>query len=209
MGSMRSRCSLCCRFFIILASALFSQSQADDYNSSGASTAWGGGWDEKYSYIVIDQDVRGVLTEVGRNLAYPIEISRDVGGRVRNGVSAESARDFLDKLSMENGIAWFFDGAMIHVNTQQELVHRRIELNDRDTGYVLSAIDDLGIGYPLITRIGYGGDDTDSSTLRVWGPPSWADRVVQILDDPLPPQVWGSSSVKVFRGSAAHIEYTD
>src|SRR5262247_962222 len=36
-----------------------------------------------FQYVVINQDVRGVLTEFGRNMGVPVILSDKVGGRVR------------------------------------------------------------------------------------------------------------------------------
>lgn len=207
---MRQRGGRYLYLFCLLALGIPSQVPASIGAYPGA-LAWGEKWVDEYGYVVVDQDVRSVLMEVGRNLAYPVEISRNVRGRVRNGFSAESAREFLDKLSMESGIAWFFDGAMIHVNTQQELDHRSFELRDGDAERVLSDIANLGMGYPLVTRIRDGRNG--APVLQAWGPLAWVEGVERLLESPAAPQVrtaaGGSNSVRVFRGGSSQVEYAN
>src|ERR671930_240108 len=64
-----------------------------------------------FQYVVINQDVRGILTEFGRNMGVPVILSDKVGGRVRGQVverakSQESAGEFLTRLAEANGLTW-------------------------------------------------------------------------------------------------------
>src|SRR5262245_30380884 len=46
-----------------------------------------------FQYVVINQDVRGILTEFGRNMGVPVILTDKVGGRVRGEVVERAKRD--------------------------------------------------------------------------------------------------------------------
>src|SRR5215467_12656878 len=74
-----------------------------------------------YKYLVIDQDIKGVLSEFGRNVDMPVDLSDQVKGRLRGRLPTASAKEFLDSLCESYGLVWYFDGAVLHVNAKAEL----------------------------------------------------------------------------------------
>ena len=153
-------------------------------------------WQEReYRYVIIDQDVRDVLREMGHNLSIPVEISREVRGRVRGDIRTGSAEEFLAQISAANGLAWFFDGGVLHVTTREEMTQRRFDLEGIDPQRLMEEIDRLRIGEPLRARLTNG-----DSTLQAWGPPPWIDSVAQHVERLRQPAPRGPSGVRVFRG---------
>ncbi|MFQ3786218.1 hypothetical protein [Halomonas sp. A29] len=153
-------------------------------------------WKEReYRYVIIDQDVRDVLREMGHNLSLPVEISREVKGRVRGDIRAGSAEEFLERVSAANGLAWFFDGGVLHVATRGEMTQRRFELNGIDSQRLMEDIERSRVGSPLRVRLVDGG-----STLQAWGPPAWIDNVARHVERLRQPTPRGPSGVRVFRG---------
>src|SRR4051812_10380822 len=55
--------------------------------------------DTPFQYNVVDQDLRDVFREYGRQLGVIVQLSDQVHGRVRNLSSASTARAFLDRLA--------------------------------------------------------------------------------------------------------------
>ncbi|MBW6390793.1 hypothetical protein [Billgrantia antri] len=153
-------------------------------------------WKEReYRYVIIDQDVRDVLREMGHNLSLPVEISREVEGRVRGDIRASTAEEFLARVSAANGLAWFFDGGVLHVATRGEMSQRRFELDGIDSQQLMENIEASRIGTPLRVRLVDGG-----STLQAWGPPAWIDSVARHVERLRQPTPRGPSAVRVFRG---------
>ncbi|MCE8020381.1 type III secretion protein [Halomonas sp. MCCC 1A11036] len=153
-------------------------------------------WKEReYRYVIIDQDVRDVLREMGHNLSLPVEISREVRGRIRGDVRAETAEEFLEKISTANGLAWYFDGGVLHVATRGEMSQRRFELEGLEQQRLLNEIERTRIGSPLRMRLVNGG-----STLQVWGPPAWIENVAGQVERMREPARHGPARVRVFRG---------
>src|SRR5258708_14128065 len=74
-----------------------------------------------YKYVVIEQDLKEVFTEFGRNINVPVKVSDEVKGRVRGKLPAGTAEQFIKRLSEANGLIWYFDGATLHVNAAAEV----------------------------------------------------------------------------------------
>ncbi|PXX94495.1 hypothetical protein CR158_00880 [Halomonas heilongjiangensis] len=184
--------------FIIMTSVVSFVWSTDTSASDDA--GWlGDEWqDREYRYVIIDQDVRDVLKELGHNLSMPVEISREVRGRVRGDIRSGSVEEFLEQVSASNGLAWFFDGGALHVTTRQEMAQRRFDLEGIDSQRLMEEIDRARIGNPLRARL-INGD----STLQAWGPEPWIDSVARHVERLRQPAPRGPSGVRVFRGGTA------
>lgn len=152
---------------------------------------------QSYHYIVIKQNVRDVLQEFGRNLSLPMEVSRSVKGEMRGDIHADSAGDFLRKVCEANDLAWFYDGYVLHVVSNEELDRQIIDLDGVDADRLQTEINEIEIGDPLNARLRNGG-----SRLEVAGPPAWLAEIeqrVSSLRRPTPASA--PDGVRVFRGS--------
>jgi type II secretory pathway component GspD/PulD (secretin) len=78
--------------------------------------------DTPFQYNVVDQDLRDVFREYGRQLGVIVQLSDQVHGRVRSLSSDSTARDFLDRLANAHDLVWYFDGTILHVATTAEVV---------------------------------------------------------------------------------------
>ncbi|MEL7612228.1 hypothetical protein AAGW18_06965 [Vreelandella titanicae] len=155
--------------------------------------------DREYRYIVIEQSVRDVLQEFGRNLSLPVEVSDAVDGEVRGDIRASTAGEFLEQVCESNGLAWFYDGYVLHVAARQELSRRRFELTDVDVPRLRAEITQAQVGKPLSAMI-----NAEHDSLEVMGPPAWIADIAQRVDalrQPSAPSI--PAEVKVFRGSVA------
>lgn len=146
------RCEMM-RIFMMVSLGVFAiSSWASDDDGEGR---WPSeGWQEReYRYVIIDQDVRDVLREMGHNLSLPVEISGEVRGRVRGDIRAESAEDFLEQISAANGLAWFFDGGGLHVTTRREISQQNFDLQGVDAQRLMEEVERSRIGAPLRARL--------------------------------------------------------
>ncbi|OLO05853.1 MULTISPECIES: hypothetical protein [Salinicola] len=157
-------------------------------------------WAERsYRYVVIDQSVRDVLQEFGRNLSLPVEVSAAVDGEVRGDIHATTAGEFLEKVCQSNGLAWFFDGYVLHVAAREELARRSFDLDDVEIPLLRDDLEAAAIGAPLSIDFLDGRD-----RLEAMGPPSWLEEVAQRVESlRRTPSPSTPGEVRVFRGSVA------
>ncbi|MGS0940715.1 type III secretion protein [Pseudomonas luteola] len=156
--------------------------------------------DQPYHYVVIDQDVRGVLMEFGRNLSLPVVLSDQVKGRVQGHVRAERAGEFLSRISATQGLVWYYDGSALHVNANRELISQIIDTRRFDQKALRGVLDQLGlVGENVSIQLNPG-----RSVLSVSGPPAYIGYVQRSLEGLERPVIsrGKSQGIRIFRGGA-------
>jgi type III secretion protein C len=157
-----------------------------------------------YKYVVIDQDIREVLVEFGRNTNLPIKLSDQVKGRIRGPLEPGSAPGFLKAVCDGHGLVWYFDGAVLHINAASEI----------QTGFI-----DLGSLHPQeltdkLAKLGYADArfpikaTANADVVAVAGPPPYLALIQQtaaamMRSAPRPAREDGfkdEPKVRVFRG---------
>jgi type II secretory pathway component GspD/PulD (secretin) len=161
-----------------------------------------------YKYLVIDQDLKGVMTEFGRNVGVPVDVSDQVKGRLRGQLAraTATAREFLDSICESYGLVWYFDGAVLHVSTKVEIRTELVNIGRLSPGEVGEKLGALGIAD---TRFQVRSTE-DAGVISVSGPPSFVTMVrqtVAVLVRRLAPPVVEDTHgddvrVRVFRGGA-------
>jgi type II secretory pathway component GspD/PulD (secretin) len=175
-----------------------------------AHTAWSSEpkWPkEPYNYLVIDQDVRDVLTEFGRNIRVPVKLSDGVARRrLRNDVAVAPPREFLQRICNAYGLVWYYDGAVLHISDDSELRTELLNTGAVGVENLLSRLNGLGITDPRYTIRANG----NAGVITVSGPPPYVTMVRKTIDAldkasaPRPVQeVTGddTTKVRVFRGT--------
>jgi len=161
-----------------------------------------------YKYLVIDQDIKDVLTELGRNIKVPVELSNQIKGRLRGRPPGKTAKEFLDNLCESYGLVWHYDGAVLHIFTKTEVKTEVISVGHLKVDNVDNELKRLGISDPRFTvRSSPGGD-----VISVSGPPSFIALVRQAVtamtDQPEPvheEKLEDEPKVKIFRGNRAEL----
>jgi type III secretion protein C len=157
-----------------------------------------------YRYLVIDQDIKDVLVEFGRNIGVPTRVSDQVSGRMRGRVPVSSAREFLNLLCERNGLVWYFDGAVLNVGAETEVKTELVNIGSLPAGELLAKLDTLGIAdqrFPVRTTL-------DAGIVSVSGPPAFISLVQQTIaamtkSVAQPPREGDQHpGVRVFRGGA-------
>lgn len=168
---------------------------------AGAAHAAGDWRDQPYAYRVIDQDVRGVLTELGRNLGVPVVLSKSVDGKVRGNTRADTAGEFLTRVATANGLVWYQDGAVLMVDSASSVTNRRYDVRGVDSSVLRHTLEGLSANAsPLVSaRL------NDDGALEASGPIGYLERVQQRIDALKPARPVTRSAeygVRVFRGGA-------
>src|SRR5215813_11499319 len=136
-----------------------------------------------YKYMVIDQDIKGVLSEFGRNVGVPVDLSDQIKGRLRGRLAVAPAREFLDKLCESYGLVWYFDGAVLHVSAKAEMKTELIGIGRLSPGEVNAKLNALGIADPRFPL----RSTQDIGVVSVSGPPPFVSLVRQTLAASAPP----------------------
>jgi hypothetical protein len=161
------------RRIVVLAAALCSVGAGQAWT---AEPPWPTG---PYNYFVVDQDVRAVLEQFGRNLNIPMRVSEQVEAkRLKGKLNAASPKEFLQWICDSYGLTWYFDGAVLHIFARSEL--RNVYL---DLGAV--SIEDLN---QRLVRAGIADErftiraTADPHLISVVGPPVYTALVRQMLN---------------------------
>jgi type II secretory pathway component GspD/PulD (secretin) len=155
-----------------------------------------------YRYVVLDQDLRDVLAEFGRNLNLIVRLSDDVQGRVRGPVAIATAEEFLARLCETFGLVWFFDGTVLYVNAATELRTELMELGSARADEVSRRLKELGTGDQRF----HLNVAAESGVISVFGPPPYLARVKEMLTlmartrSTRSAEIGDDNRVRVFRG---------
>lgn len=154
---------------------------------------------EPYAYVVVDQDVRGALAEMGRNLDIIVVFSDKVRGASRGSIRGETAGEFLDRLCDANQLSWYFDGNVLHIASADEVATREFDVRGRQLDELEDWLQHLEVaGAPMSSR-----RSAERAGLLVSGPPAYLAQIQQHLDrQPViePAPVVRERGVRVFRG---------
>ncbi|HGM5582700.1 TPA: type III secretion protein [Pseudomonas putida] len=165
--------------------------------SDDSEPAW---FAQPYAYALVDQDLRGALSEFGQNLEQVVVVSDKVRGKARSPLRSNTAGEFLTQLCDSNALGWYYDGSVLYVYSNDEVATR---LFRRQPGLDLEQLRDylqsLDVhGRQLSMRPGAERDE-----LLVSGPPAYLNMIQQHLDNR--PQAVATSApsrgIRVFRGA--------
>jgi type II secretory pathway component GspD/PulD (secretin) len=161
-----------------------------------------------FHYVVINQDVRGILTEFGRNVGVPVILSDKVGGRVRGEVvtraknpsNPPTAGEFLSQLAEANALTWYFDGSILYLSADQEFSTQLIEVGTLSPQAIVTELKRLSL---LDERFAVRAAG-NAGLISVSGPPAFIAIVRQVVDKMRPPPAVAGDDprVRVFRGGA-------
>lgn len=156
---------------------------------------------QPYAYALVDQDLRGALSEFGQNMELVVVVSDKVRGKARSPLRSSTAGDFLTQLCDSNALGWYYDGNVLYINSNDEVGTR---LFRRQPGLDLEQLRDylqsLDVyGRQLSLRPGAERDE-----LLVSGPPAYLNMIQQHLDNRPQPVATSAASrgIRVFRGAS-------
>jgi type II secretory pathway component GspD/PulD (secretin) len=167
------------------------------------------GWFARpFRYVVINQDVRGILTELGRDIGVPVILSDKVAGRVRGEVieraksetDRPTAGEFLTRLAEANALTWYFDGSILYVSADQEYSTQLIEVGPLRPQAIVAELKRLSLMDERFAVRSAG----EVGLISVSGPPAFIAIVRQVAEKLRPPPTVAGDDprVRVFRGGA-------
>lgn len=192
----------------LFAGALLLSASMLPATGHGAEPKWS---TASYKYLIIDQDIRDVLVEFGRNANVPTQIAPTVGARRIRGPIASlqggTAQDFLQRFCDSYGLVWYYDGTVLHIAALEDVQTELIKLDRARSGDILRRLGDLGMTDARFSlRVADNG-----GMLSVSGPPAYRSMVrktVAIVEGAgkLRParetDIKDDAEVRVFRGGS-------
>lgn len=154
-----------------------------------------------YRYLVVDQDLRVVLEEFGKNTGIRIALADGVKGRVRGSLPQAPPPEFLDALARSYGLDWYYDGTVLHVSTSAEAETRFLDLHGLPFARLIGGLAQSGLADArYVLR-----DGPAQGLATVSGPPRYVGLVAQAAAAMVAQKAPAPAApvVRVFRGSIA------
>jgi len=163
-------------------------------------------WPEvSYSYLARSHRLAAVLNSFGRSFGLRVQASAAVeeGGQLVDGtLTATSPTDFMNQLASTYGLAWFYQGGVLHVSRIEEQVTRVLTMPGAGGAALKKALLEVGLIEP---KFGWA-DIADRSAALVSGPPAYVDVLARALADlPMPPLL-SDQQLRVFRLRHASVD---
>ena len=137
-----------------------------------------GAWQQRtFKYVAIDQDIRGLMAEFGRVVGVRTEISTHVRARIQKRRYNQSATAFLNDLSREHGLQWYYDGSALFITSTGEAVTRLIPLGSVSATRLQEELRMLGL---FDTRYTFRFSPS-SRMILVSGPPRFVATIEAAL----------------------------
>ena len=134
-----------------------------------------------YNDVIVSQSVQAVLKAFGKNTGVHVSVSPDVSGVVHGNISSKDAEAFLDNVTRQNGLDWYFDGAVLYVTPTGDERSAVVSLRGREFATIASALRQRGL---LDGRYGFRPDGADG--VLVSGPPAYVSVVTDAIDSMAP-----------------------
>ncbi|WP_273795106.1 secretin N-terminal domain-containing protein [Brucella intermedia] len=136
------------------------------------------GADSPYQFITRNQEINAALKTLGKNLGFVVNIDPAVKGTIHGQPKAQkTVRQFLNELSEEFGLNWFFDGQTLFVTPNSSVSSDIIALERNNVTVVIDALKRLGIYEDKFTH----KIDARSRVLLVAGPPPYVKLIKQAV----------------------------
>ncbi|MDC0659536.1 hypothetical protein N6L27_16155 [Leisingera sp. SS27] len=134
---------------------------------------------EEYPFLGKNQGLRATLETFGRNIRVAVSIDEEITNEASVSIDQRmSRRAYLDRLSNEFGLLWFYDGVMLHVSSVRSVETEIIPLQDNDGGTVLDVLSQLGIYQEKFVH----ASDPKRRVFLVSGPASYVTLVKKAVE---------------------------
>jgi len=100
---------------------------------------------ERFDVVVREQNAESVLEELARLIGVPVVLSDEVDGIVSLRATSATGREIFDKVAIEAGLDWRYDGRRIEITSQTEQVSRALSLGGVKRERLIKALDDAGL----------------------------------------------------------------
>ena len=131
------------------------------------------GGTEIHRYTILSQDLRAVLEEFGVSLDLSVNVDPDIEGQVTNFRSALTVEGFLDRLTSEHGLVWYFDGTTLHITPARNNRSIFVDFRRVTPAMLIETLDTLAVADDRFTVRSTGSQGIGVVT----GPPRYIELV--------------------------------
>ena len=130
--------------------------------------------DQEYPFLGKNQGLRSTLETFGRNVGLAVNLDAEItNDRTVNIEQQMSRQKYIDRLSNEFGLLWFYDGVMLHISSVGSVQTEIMPLQNNDGATVLDVLSQLGIYQDKFVH----ASDPKRRVFLVSGPTSYVDLV--------------------------------
>jgi type III secretion protein C len=151
---------------------------------------------DRYSHIADDEPLPTLLREFAADQGVSIVVSEKVQGKVRGRFGPMTPADYLDTVTRQNGLIWYFDGSAIFVYAGDELESEILQLQRVRPEQVLAALEELNV--PRQRTVFKTAQD--GGLVHVIGPPRYVALVRNVAS-----RLEGSAVRKVVTGLSIRV----
>ena len=154
------------------------------------------GGDTEGGIVVVRQDARALIDQVAQFYGFQTVFTRQVRGEVENTTLPTDFDAFLDRLSADRDLVFYFRNRELNVSTREENVSRVIGLGQSNPTELRAAIEAAGVDadrFPLRFI-------EASNSVLVDGPPSFV-ALVEVIAESLVRTDRPSPEITVIRGN--------
>ena len=131
-----------------------------------------------YPYIIKDQELGQVLQEFGTNTKFKTVISAALTQKVTGAVSTANPREFLDSLSRQYSMDWYYDGLALYFSPESETVTRFLKIDNVPYAQLKKELEKQGLSASRFTLKPAQGN----KLISVTGSPHFHEVVGQTLN---------------------------
>lgn len=136
-------------------------------------------WDQPYHFVADDMKLEDALNLFGRNHHIGVVIDDDIAGQMMRGTTGTvTSFEYLENLSADFGLNWYFDGSILRIYPIGDTETRIIPLKTRYADEVLETLVELGVYQPRFPHM--AGEHAQA--LRVTGPREYLDVVTRTVE---------------------------
>ena len=154
------------------------------------------GGDTEGGIVVVRQDLRDLVTQVARFYGFEAVLTRQVTGELRNERLPSDFNAFLERLTNDRDLVFYFRGRDLNASARSENVSRVIGLGPSSPEELRSAVEAAGVD---ADRFPLQYIETSNSVL-VSGPPSFVG-LVEVIAESLVRTDRSAADITVIRGN--------
>lgn len=186
----------------MLAAALLLTAPSMGDRAEAAAVDWP---EEPFGYVVLRQDLRRFLREFARWADVFLNLDRDAQGLVEGPLPEMTPEQLLDHVTAENGLYWYFDGAVLHVGPADAIVSRSEPMAPERAAAAEAALERMGVLDPRFPV----SLDKSSGFISATGPEAYVARVLAVAKSASPDAVdgtgdWGHVTI-IRQGDASRV----
>ena len=155
-----------------------------------------GGGDTEGGIVVVRQELEDLITQVARFYGFDAVLTRQVRGQVENEELPSELNAFIERLTTDRDLVFYFRNRDLNVSARSENVSRVIGLGPSDPRELRAAIEAAGVDadrFPLRFI-------EASNSILVDGPPSFV-ALVEVIAESLVRTERNAPAVTVIRGN--------